>query len=105
MDYRAVITLDYDGPTDPNDRNRLYKAMEAAGWSYAQTSAMYIECRDLEPVLSGLEILARSLDVPGVLSACAITIQLVGPDRGAPGNTTSRNAYRTVMQRPLPSER
>lgn len=80
MDYRAVLTLDYSGPTDANARSRLLKALQHAGWSYAETSAMHIECSSIQPVLLGLEVLARYLDTPGDLSACTIMIQLVGPD-------------------------
>jgi len=78
--------------------------MEQAGWAYAETSAMYIECIDLQPVRLGLEVLARFLHVPGSPSACTITIQLVGPEQNAPGNTTPANAYATVMAKPLPSQ-
>ena len=104
MDYRATLTVDYSGATDANSRQKLFKAMQYAGWSYAETSAMYIECEDLLPILGGLEILSRALDAPGILSACTLTIQLVGPDRGAPGATSPQNAVRWVMSQPLPSD-
>ena len=105
MDYRATLTLDYSGRTNGNARARLFKGLEDVGWTYAETSAMYVECGDLEPVLLGLELLARGLDAPGVLSACTLTVQLVEPERPAPGVGTPTNAYASLMRRELPSDR
>lgn len=104
MSYRATLTLDYSEPRDNNEYSRLLKALQHAGWRYAETSAMHIETDDLKPITLGFELLARYVDKPGVLSACTVTIQLIGPDRDAPGDTTPENAYRTVMQTRLPSE-
>lgn len=99
-----MLTLDYSGETNSNARNYLLSALEHAGWRYAETSAMYVECTDMRRVLLGLEMLARYLDKPGQVSACTVTIQLVGPERNAPGAMSSSDAYEAVMGCPLPSE-
>jgi hypothetical protein len=103
MDYRAVLTLDYVTPTDGNDNARLLNALEQAGWTYAETTAMYLECSDLRPILLGLEVLARGLDGPGAISALNFQVQLIGPDRRPPAWPNHRQALANILKRPLPS--
>lgn len=104
MDYRAVLTLDYNTPYDGNALNRLYNALEQAGWAYAETSAMYVECDDLQPVLLGLELLARAVGLPGDISALNLQVQLVGPPRRPPAAGNHRRAISKLLSEPLPSE-
>jgi hypothetical protein len=104
MDYRAVLTLDHNAPFDGNALYRLYNGLEQAGWSYAETSAMYIECDDLGPVLMGLELLARGLGAVGELSAMNLQVQLVGPPRRPPAANNHRRALDNLLGQPLPSE-
>lgn len=104
MDYRAVLTLDYTATADRNDYNRLLNALAQAGWAYAETSAMYVECDDLAPVLLGLEVLARTVASPGTLSAMNLQVQLVGAPRDAPAAANHQQALPIMLGRPLPSE-
>ncbi len=104
MDYRAVLTLDYTGTKDINDYQRLLNALAQAGWAYAETSAMYVECDDLAPVLLGLEVLARSVASPGTLSAMNLQVQLVGATREPPAARNHKRALTKMLERPLPSE-
>lgn len=104
MDYRAVLTLDYTGRTDSNDYNRLINALCQAGWAYAETSALYIECDDLEPVKVAFEILARGVTGPGTPSAIDMQVQLIGEDRDPPAAANHRQALNNILSRPLPSD-
>lgn len=104
MDYRAVLTLDHNSPFDGNALYQLYNALHQAGWAYAETSAMYIECDDLHPVLMGLELLARGLGFVGELSAMNLQVQLVGPPRHPPAARNHRRALDNLLRQPLPSE-
>ncbi len=104
-DYRAVLSIDYSKPIDINDYNRLINAICQAGWSYAETSALYVECEDLQPVLLALEVLARSVGDPGNLSASSINVQLIGDDRDPPAAHNHVRALNNMLARDLPSER
>lgn len=104
MDYRAVLALDYTGGQDPNHYARLLNALEQAGWAYAETSAMYIECDDLAPIELGLEVLARGVSKPGTVSALSLTVQLVGPPRDPPAALNHPRALERLIHEPLPSE-
>src|SRR5687767_13440672 len=104
MDYRATLTLDYTRPTDPNAYARLLNALHQAGWEYAETSAMYVESQDLGPILLGLEVLARAVDLPGELSALNLQVQLVGPPRQPPAARNHRRALQNLLHQPLPSQ-
>lgn len=105
-DYRAVLTLDYTRMRDTNAYNRILKALCEVGWSYAETSALYIECEDLEPITWAMELLARSVSSPGgYLSALNLQVQLVGPPRNPPGVGTTSRAFDNLLRMPLPSER
>jgi hypothetical protein len=104
MDYRAVLTLDYSNIQDGNDYQRLLNALCQAGWAYAETSALYVESDDLQPILLALEVLARAVDDPGTLSALNLQVQLIGPDRDPPAAFNHRRALDNVLRRPLPSE-
>lgn len=104
MAYLATLTLDYSGTRDSNAYNQLLNALEQAGWLYAETSAMYVECEDLQPILLGLELLARAVGVPGDLSALNLQVQFIGYDRSAPGAPNHRRALSHVLARPLPSD-
>ncbi len=104
MDYRAVLTIDYSAPIDNNDYSRLINALCQAGWAYAETSALYVECDDLGPVLLALEVLARAAHHPGVLSALDLQVQLIGEDRDPPAAAYHRQALSNMLGRPLPSE-
>lgn len=103
MDYRAVVTLDYTGTRDGNAYQRLLNALDQAGWSYAETSAMYIECDDIGPILLGLEVLARAAASPGTVSALNLQVQLVGPERAAPAAQNHAQALPNVLNMALPS--
>lgn len=104
MDYRAVLTLDYTGGTDPNAYAQLLNALAQAGWSYAETSAMYIESDDMTPIRLGMELLARAASVPGTISALDLQVQLIGVEREPPAAENHRRALSRVLSRPLPSE-
>jgi hypothetical protein len=103
-DYRAVLTIDYSTPIDSNDYNRLLNAICQAGWAYAETSALYVECDDLGPILLALEVLARAVDDPGTLSALNIQVQLIGDDRDPPAASNHALALDNMLKRPLPSD-
>lgn len=105
MDYVATLTLDYTGQRDNNEYNRILNALGQAGWAYAETSAMYIECDDLEPILLGMEILARAAANPGLISALALQVQLVQQPRLPPAARYHRRALDNILDRQLPSER
>jgi len=103
MDYRAVLTLDYTKPT-PNEYNRLLNALAQSGWTYAETSAMYIEATDTEGIRLALELLARAVDTPGTLSAMTVQVQLVGERSETPAAKFHRQAKNNLLKLPLPSE-
>jgi hypothetical protein len=105
MDYRGVLTLDYSTPINPNEYARLLNALEQAGWEYAETSAMYIECDDIDPVLLALEVLARALVAPGQITAMNLQLQLVGQPRRPPAARNHRRALDKILdERALPSD-
>lgn len=104
MDYRAVLTLDYTGTRNVNAYAQLLNALAQAGWSYAETSAMYIESEDMAPILLGMELLARAASGPGTLSALDLQVQLIGEERPPPASANHSRALKHVLRRPLPSE-
>lgn len=104
MDYRAVLTLDYTKPIDRNAYTRLLNALVQAGWSYAETSALYVDSDDLAPIQLALEVLARATHTPGTLSALTIQVQLVGHERPAPAAVNHAKALTNLLQQPLPSD-
>jgi hypothetical protein len=101
-EYRAVVNLDYTR-TRNNDYQRILKALDGAGWSYVETSAMAYE-GDLDGVRRGLEVLARSIQTGGILSALTVQVQLIGPTARTPGAARPENALRAVLRMPLPSD-
>lgn len=102
--YFATITADYCTPYDNNDYTRLLNALCQAGWTYAETSALYIESDSIAPISLALEILARSAHRPGDVSALTLNVQLIGEERRPPGAVNHRQALGNVLRRRLPSE-
>src|SRR4051812_5798244 len=100
-EYRAVINLDYTGQ-DANAYTRILKALEAAGWVYVETSAMAFD-GDLDGIRIALEILAKTLATPGLLSALTVQVQLMGPPRDAPGPWNPDRAIEWALGEANPS--
>jgi hypothetical protein len=104
-DYRAVLTVDYSKTDDINAYQRLQNALCNAGWSYAETSALYIESCSLDPILVALELLSRYVTEPGMLSAMSFQVQLIGEDRDPPAAGSHKQAIPFILNYPLPSEK
>lgn len=105
MHYNATLTFDYTGHHDHNARNRLMKALEGLGWEYVPTSSMILEgAPKIDPVVMGLEVLARALPHPGDVSMLALQVKLIGDGRSAPGAGRPENALDAVLRFPLPLE-
>lgn len=103
MVYIATLTLDYTGAT-ANEYNRLLNALCQCGWEYAETSAVVYEAEDLGGVRLALEVLARAVETPGLLSALNLQVQLVGSTREPPAANFHRRALENLLQEPIPSD-
>ncbi|WP_436495592.1 hypothetical protein [Actinokineospora sp. HUAS TT18] len=103
MRYLATLTLDYSAARNHNMRAQLMNAICQAGWSYAETSALYIECDNLDKIRLGLEMLARAVQLPGTLSALNLQVQLVEEDRDPPAAANHPYALDKTLALPLPS--
>lgn len=102
MTYLATVMLDYNQPRS-NEQTRLLNAHEQAGWDYADTSALVYESDTLGGFRLALEVLARTIETPGELSALAIQVQLVGFARPARAAVNHRRALVNLLSEPLPS--
>ena len=100
MIYLATISLDY---TDTNigGYQKLQAALIQTGWTYSETSTLYVETEDLEVVRRGLALLAHGIDGGGTLSNLNVTVHLVGDPYTPRSVTTHRYAVEQIMDRPI----
>ncbi|MFI7172115.1 hypothetical protein [Rhodococcoides fascians] len=101
----GTINYDYNAKDglDTNQYQRIGKALEKIGWQYSDTSAFTLETSDYKKVSLTFELLARSTHTAGQVSAITVAIQMIGNRTTAGGSSSPENAFKTLMQMPLPS--
>lgn len=104
MTYIGTMTYDYASDGDSNARARLANALDQAVWSYSGRTAMVLDSDSLDEFRLGLEVLARTLEEPGTLTAFSMQIQQVGEARRPPNAKNHQRALRRVLTADLPSE-
>ncbi|WP_420113802.1 hypothetical protein [Pseudactinotalea sp.] len=102
MPYLATLTLDYTGQ-QPNEYTRLLNALCQCGWDYVETSALVFEGEDLDGVRLALEVLARSVESPGMLSSLNVQVVFMGAPRQPPAARNHNRALPNLLRHALPS--